>query len=464
MTAPPTSGYSRLNNRYQINALIGNGGMASVYEAHDEFLGRDVALKLFDAPSAIPTDVAKQEQEVQILAKLNHHALVTLMDAGVVPGPDPSESRRFLVMELVRGSTLKQLIAQRSLPGRDIGHIGADLAEALKYIHHNGVIHRDIKPGNVLMVDYLDDSTERPRAKLADFGVARLAGCDEETRPVATTTGTAAYLSPEQALGEVVGPASDIYSLGLLLLECFTRSIAFPAETVLQSALARLEHDPAIPDTLPPGWPEILRAMTARQADDRPEIDEVIKSLQQLALQGRSRHSTDTAPPSTDEAQRMIAVERYDILDTPPDGAFDRITGLAARLFDAPIAIVSIVDHDRIWFKSRCGVDVDEVDRVGSLSTSAILHDEPWAVTDLRTDPATMTSAAAAGELGIRFYVAVPLQTGDGYNLGTLCVLDYEPRPAVTDEQMRNLEDLAAMVMSELELRLATRRALDANQ
>ena len=125
---------------------------------------------------------------------------------------------------------------------------------------------------------------------------------------------------------------------------------------------------------------------------------------------------------------------------------------------------MSIVDHDRIWFKSRCGVDVDEVDRVGSLSTSAILHDEPWAVTDLRTDPATMTSAAAAGELGIRFYVAVPLQTGDGYNLGTLCVLDYEPRPAVTDEQMRNLEDLAAMVMSELELRLATRRALDANQ
>jgi len=460
VTAPPTSGYSRLNNRYQINALIGNGGMASVYEAHDEFLGRDVALKLFDAPAAVLTDVAKQEQEVQILAKLNHHALVTLMDAGVVPGPDPSESRRFLVMELVRGSTLKQLIAHKSLPGRDIGHIGADLAEALKYIHHNGVIHRDIKPGNVLMVDYLDDSSERPRAKLADFGIARLAGCDEETRPVAATTGTAAYLSPEQALGEVVGPASDIYSLGLLLLECFTRTTAFPG-TVLESALARLEHDPVIPHTLPPGWYEILRAMTERHADDRPEIDEVIKTLQELALQGRSRHSVDTAPLSTSETARMQAVERYDILDTPPDGAFDRITALAARLFDAPIAIVSIVDHDRIWFKSRRGVDVDEVERLGSLSTSAILHDEPWAVTDTRADPSTMTSAAVAGEMGIRFYVAVPLQTADGHNLGTLCVLDYDARPTVTDEEMRNLEDLAAMVMSELELRLATRRALD---
>ena len=463
MTAPPTSGYSRLNNRYQINALIGNGGMASVYEAHDEFLGRDVALKLFDAPAAVRTDVAKQEQEVQILAKLNHHALVTLMDAGVVPGLDPSESRRFLVMELVRGSTLKQLIADKSLSGRDIGHIGADLAEALKYIHHNGVIHRDIKPGNVLMVDYLDDSSERPRAKLADFGVARLAGCDEETRPVAATTGTAAYLSPEQALGEVVGPASDIYSLGLLLLECFTRTTAFPG-TVLESALARLEHDPEIPETLPPGWHEILRAMTERQADDRPEIDEVIKTLQELALQGRSRHSVDTAPPPPGAAERAQSVGRYDILDTPPHGAFDRIAALAARLFDAPIAIVSIVDHDRIWFTSRDGVALDEAERALSLSTSAILHNEPWAASDSPTDPATLTSRVVADQMGIRFSVAVPLTTSDGHDLGTLCVLDYDARPAVTDEEMRNLEDLAAMVMSELELRIATRRALDGQQ
>jgi serine/threonine protein kinase len=349
------------------------------------------------------------------------------------------------------------------LPGRDIGHIGADLAEALKYIHHNGVIHRDIKPGNVLMVDYLDDSSERPRAKLADFGVARLAGCDEETRPVAATTGTAAYLSPEQALGEVVGPASDIYSLGLLLLECFTRTTAFPG-TVLESALARLEHDPEIPETLPPGWHEILRAMTERQADDRPEIDEVIKTLQELALQGRSRHSVDTAPPPPGAADHAQGVGRYDILDTPPHGAFDRIAALAARLFDAPIAIVSIVDHDRIWFTSRDGVALDEVERARSLSTSAILHNEPWVASDSRTDPATLTSRAVADEMGIRFSVAVPLTTSDGHDLGTLCVLDYDARPAVTDEEMRNLEDLAAMVMSELELRIATRRALDGQQ
>jgi serine/threonine protein kinase len=462
VSPPPTSGYSRLNNRYQINALIGNGGMAAVYEAHDEFLGRDVAVKLFEATATRVDDVADPEQELQILARLNHHSLVTLMDAGVVAGQDPDQSRRYLVMELVRGSTLKQLIARKSLAGRDIGHIGADIAEGLKYIHHNGVIHRDVKPANVLMVDYLDDGSERPRAKLGDFGIAQLAGCDEG-RHRTSTTGTAAYLSPEQAMGEAVGPASDIYSLGLVLLECFTRTTAFGGSSVVESAVARLEHGPAIPGTLPVGWSELLAAMTAREADDRPEIDEVIKALQELAQQGKARHSAvDTAPLSTDETARMLAVERYDILDTPPDGAFDRITAMAARLFDAPIAIVSIVDHDRIWFKSKRGVDIEEVSRDGSLSTSAILHDEPWVVTDTRTDPLTMTSAVVAGAMGIQFYVAVPLQTSDGHNLGTLCVLDYEARPAVAEEDMRNLEDLAAMVMSELELRLATRRTLGA--
>lgn len=120
---------------------------------------------------------------------------------------------------------------------------------------------------------------------------------------------------------------------------------------------------------------------------------------------------------------------------------------------------MSIVDRDRIWFKSRVGLEVDEIARDPGLCASAILHDSPWVVENAEVDPRALANPLVAGELGIRFYAGVPLHTHDGHNLGTLCVLDYVPRE-ITAEEVMNLEDLAAMVMSELELRLATRRAL----
>lgn len=155
------------------------------------------------------------------------------------------------------------------------------------------------------------------------------------------------------------------------------------------------------------------------------------------------------------EARRIEAVNRYSILDTPPDGAFDRVTALAARLFDVPIAIVSIVDTDRIWFKSHHGLDVGQIDRDPGLCASAILHDGPWVVEDARTDPRTMANPLVADAAGFGFYLGIPLTTSDGHNLGTLCVLDVEPRQ-VTEREIANLSDLAAIVMDELELRLAS--------
>lgn len=152
------------------------------------------------------------------------------------------------------------------------------------------------------------------------------------------------------------------------------------------------------------------------------------------------------------EARRMDAVRRYDILDTPPDGAFDRLTGLAARACGTPIAIVSIVDNDRIWFKSRHGVDVEEIGRDPGLCASAILQDGPWVVEDARVDPRTLANPLVAGDFGLGFYLGVPLTTSDGHNLGTLCVLDYEPRQA-SDQQIADMVDLADIVVDELELR-----------
>lgn len=162
----------------------------------------------------------------------------------------------------------------------------------------------------------------------------------------------------------------------------------------------------------------------------------------------------------TDEPGRLDAVRRYDVLDTPPDGAFDRITALAARLCDVPIAIVSIVDVDRIWFKSHHGLDAQQASRDPGLCASAILQTEPWVVADASKDPRTLANPLVAGESGFRFYLGIPLKTHDGFNLGTLCVIDREPREA-TDGDIATLRDLAAIVVDELELRLSSRVVIE---
>jgi two-component sensor histidine kinase len=159
------------------------------------------------------------------------------------------------------------------------------------------------------------------------------------------------------------------------------------------------------------------------------------------------------------EPQRMAAVDRYEVLDTPPDGAFDRITAIAARLFGVPISIISIVDHDRIWFKSHHGIDVTEIPREPGLCASAILSTDPLILPDASVDPRSLANPLVAGDFGLRFYAGVPLTTSDGHNLGTLCVIDKAAR-AVTQDQIEDLKDLASLVIDQLELRLSARRAI----
>ncbi|WPZ02614.1 histidine kinase dimerization/phosphoacceptor domain -containing protein [Blastomonas marina] len=160
------------------------------------------------------------------------------------------------------------------------------------------------------------------------------------------------------------------------------------------------------------------------------------------------------------EDQRRAAVRRYDILDTPPDGAFDRITALAARRFNVPISVISIVDEDRIWFKSRHGLPVEQIDREPGLCASAIMGDVPYLVEDARTDPRSLANPLVAGEFGLRFYAAVPLTTSDGHSLGTLCVIDKEPR-SIDHRKVEDLKDLASIVMDQLELRLSSIQAIE---
>lgn len=169
--------------------------------------------------------------------------------------------------------------------------------------------------------------------------------------------------------------------------------------------------------------------------------------------------AVDVSIIPANESGRLAAVHRYDVLDTPPDGAFDRVTSLAASLFSTPISIISIVDTDRIWFKSHHGVDAEQIDREPGLCASAILHDSAWLLENAETDPRSLANSLVAGAFGLKFYLGIPLRTHDGFNLGTLCVIDREPR-TVSQSQIDQLTDLASIVMDEMELRRSARFAV----
>ncbi|WP_411376274.1 protein kinase domain-containing protein [Arthrobacter sp. MPF02] len=271
-----------LCQRYRLQELIGRGASAAVYRAVDEVLSREVALKVFSRKGGEPELLARQEAEVRILASLIHPSLVTLFDAGT----DQAIERTFVVMEYVPGPDLRRHLRDGAMAPADIASMGSDVASALEYVHARGVIHRDIKPGNVLLYPRSGRAGARWKAKLADFGIARVMEEDHLTG-TGRTVGTAAYLSPEQALGEPLDGASDVYSLGLVLLECFTRQVEFPGSHI-ESGVARIHRDPLIPGGIGADWKALLTAMTARHSADRPTAAEAAAALEQLVLRGNA--------------------------------------------------------------------------------------------------------------------------------------------------------------------------------
>lgn len=158
------------------------------------------------------------------------------------------------------------------------------------------------------------------------------------------------------------------------------------------------------------------------------------------------------------EAERLQNLYKYEILDTPPDGSFDEITSLAAKIFDVPIALISLVDSDRIWFKSYHGIDFHQISKDTGLCSSAILSDseDVYEIKEAKVDPRTLSNPLVTGLLGLQFYAAAILRTKEGYNLGTLCIIDKHPR-TLTTKQTAMLRQLARIVMEQFELRLQSR-------
>jgi eukaryotic-like serine/threonine-protein kinase len=304
-----------LDARYRLDALIGRGGMASVYRGEDLALGRPVAVKVFAEAAEGIDDSERRKSETALLASLAHRALVRLYDAS----RDPDTGREFLVMELIDGRDLREALKVGPLTQADAAGLLADLAEALHVMHDRGIVHRDVKPANVLLEPaYLPSRSWN--AKLADFGIARLIDDARLTR-TGLLVGTPGYLSPEQVTGAGPGPAADVYSLGLLVLEARTGDTAFPGPAV-ESARARLVRDPDIPDSLGPDWVSLLRAMTAREAGERPSALDV--AMAATALDNDAAVAADATAPTIAFADVAGAPTQLDAV-TPDAGSTPRL-------------------------------------------------------------------------------------------------------------------------------------------
>ena len=442
-----------MNGRYLLGEALGHGGAATVYSASDRLLGREVAVKVFRANGDTAEHLEEQMAEARLLARFNHHALTTLLDAGVET--KSGAPRILLVMEKVAGSDLRQRLRSRPMTPLQVAYLGLDLTDGLHYVHEHGYLHRDIKPANILLAP--ERRTDRPRAKLADFGIASIVGTPQGE----FTTGTAAYLAPEQVEGEDAVPASDVYALGLVLLEALTAKVAFPG-TVLESAFSRLARDAAIPDHLPAGMRVALEGMLRRRPVDRMSLPEAGIAFQNVLVSELLRTQTvDPALLAAHEGERVAAVHRYDILSDTPDEAFDRTARLAARITHTPMAFVSVVDAEHKTIRAVHGLPehLAPVLRSDALCAIPISTGRPIAIDGVHLDPRTARNPIVRAHPELRSYAGVPIVTHDGHSIGAVGVLDAKSREFTPDE-LADLTELAAALMRELELRRAARRAL----
>ncbi len=293
-----------IGDRYQLGRIIGRGGMATIHEAMDLRLERPVAVKLLRPEAAADADLADRfRREALAATVLRHPNIVACLDTGTDQG------QPYLVMDLVEGEDLAARLKRGGrLAPAQAGRIALDVARALGVAHVRGIVHRDVKPGNILLA-------EDGRAMVTDFGIARLAADAEAAKP-GTTLGSVHYFSPEQARGATTTPASDIYGLGLVLYEALSGSRAFSGDTTDAIALARIGAAPPSPRLVRPEVPAELDAVVRRALAPDPDDRYANGNAMAAALESAVQAADDTSP-TTIVATPIVSGE-------PPPGARPR--------------------------------------------------------------------------------------------------------------------------------------------
>lgn len=287
-----------LDQRYELQELIGGGGMADVYRAQDLLLNRPVAVKILHEQFKSDTEfINKFNREAQAAARLSHPNIVNIFDVGVM------DDAHYIVMEYVPGRTLKDRIKQEGhLSVGDALQVAKDIARALAHAHANNLVHCDIKPHNILMMP--DGS-----AKVADFGIAR-AVTESTMTYTGNVVGSVHYFSPEQAKGTLITPKSDVYSLGVVLYEMLTGALPFTGETPVSIAMKHLQEEPVSVRQLDPAIPPVVEAIVARAMSKdpamRPVAAEFMHDIQQAEQMLGAGQGFEPAAPADPFATQVL--------------------------------------------------------------------------------------------------------------------------------------------------------------